>query len=105
MGAKTGFLHLVYFWVRVGGGAEDAEAILRGCRQHLAGIPSVLRLEAGKPAGTPRDVVDNSYGVGLLVEFADSAGYDIYETHPDHLTFIAECSPHWSRVQVYDTQL
>ncbi len=102
---KTGFLHIVYFWVREGGSEADADAILAGCHKHLRGIPGVLRLEAGKPAGTPREVVDNSYGVGLLVEFADAAGHDVYQDHPDHLTFIAECSPHWSRVQVYDTLL
>lgn len=104
MGAKTGFLHMVYFWVREGGTEADADAILAGCHRYLAGIPGAVRMEAGKPAGTPRDVVDNSYGVGLLVEFTDTAAHDVYQDHPDHLAFIAACSPHWSRVQVYDTQ-
>ncbi len=102
---KTKFLHMVYFWVREGGAAADADAILDGCSKYLLGIPSVLRLEAGRPAAASRDVVDGSYGVGLLVEFADEAGHEVYQVHPDHLAFIAACSPHWSRVQVYDTLL
>jgi hypothetical protein len=97
------FIHMVFFWLRAGADASAAEALAQGCRTHLTGIPGVLRLEVGFPAGTPRDVVDNSYGVALIVEFADSAAHDVYQDHPDHLRFIAECSSLWSHVQVYDT--
>jgi len=65
-------------------------------------LGGVLRLTVGFPAGTERGVVDNSYGVALLVEFADAAAHDVYQEHPDHLRFIEECSQFWSRVQVYD---
>lgn len=97
------FLHMVYFWVKEGGTQEDAEKIAEGCRKHLTKIPTVRRLEVGHPAGTPRDVVDNSYGTALLVEFEDVEGHDVYQDHDLHNAFIAECHAHWSRVQVYDT--
>lgn len=103
--SATGFLHMVYFWLREGAGSDDAQKLAEGCRRCLTGIPGVLRLEVGFPAGTARNVVDNSYGVALLVEFADSAAHDIYQDHPDHLRFIEECRALWSRVQVYDTRL
>lgn len=105
MSTKTGFLHVVYFWLREGANSDDAERLAEGARTYLTNIPGVLRLEAGFPAGTPRDVVDNSYGVALLVEFADSAAHDVYQDHPDHLRFIEACRSLWSRVQVYDTLL
>jgi hypothetical protein len=101
----TGFLHLVYFYPVDNAGADDAATLQKGCRKWLPGIPSVLRMEAGFPAGTDREVVDNTYAVGLLVEFADQAGHDLYNTHPDHLAFIAENKHLWSRVQIYDTLL
>ena len=103
--SSAGFLHMVYFYLRNEGSREDAEALLRGCREHLTNIPGVLRLEVGTPAGTPRDVVDNGYGVALLAEFADAAAHDVYQDHPDHLRFIEACHHLWSRVQVYDTLL
>jgi hypothetical protein len=103
MSTKTGFIHMVYFWLSEGAEAGDAGRLAEGCRTHLANIPGVLRLEVGFPAGTPREVVDNSYGVALLVEFADSEGHDVYQDHPDHHRFILECSSLWSRVQVYDS--
>jgi hypothetical protein len=93
---------MVYFWLRRQGNAEDANALAGGCRTYLSGIPGVLRLDAGFPAGTQREVVDNSYGVALLVEFPDSDAHDLYQEHADHLRFIVACSHLWSRVQVYD---
>ena len=96
---------MVYFWLRDSGSADDAAKLAAGCKKHLTGIPGVLRIEVGFPAGTDREVVDNSFGVGLLVEFADSGAHDVYQDHPDHLRFIAENNALWSRVQVYDTLL
>jgi hypothetical protein len=103
MSSSTVFLHLVYFYPRDNAGADDAQRLIDGIQKYLPSIPGVLRLQTGTPAGTPRDVVDNSYAVALLVEFADAAGHDVYADHPDHLRFIAECSPLWSRVKVYDS--
>jgi len=105
MDTKAGFAHSVYFYLREGAGAEDARRLAEGCRKHLTGIPGVLRIEVGYAAGTPRAVVDNSYGVALLVAFADRAGHDRYQDHPDHIRFVEECSPLWSRVQIYDVLL
>ncbi len=100
---SPGFLHMVYFWLRDEGDARQREHIAQGCHEYLSGIPGVLRLTVGFPAHTPRDIVDNSYGVALLVEFADAQAHDIYQEHPDHLRFIEVCGPSWSRVQVYDS--
>lgn len=100
---ETHFYHSVYFWLREGGGgAEDAQALAGGCRTYLPGIPGIVRLTLGVPAGTARAVVDNSYGVALLIEFESRDAHDVYQDHPDHLRFIAECSHLWSRVQIYD---
>jgi hypothetical protein len=100
---RTGFIHMVYFYLRDDAQPGDAERLIQGCRKHLTNIPGVLHLEAGIPAGTPRAVVDNTYGVGLLVELVDTAAHDVYQDHPDHLKFIEEFKSLWSRVQVYDT--
>ena len=94
---------MVYFWGRENGTPQDVELLAQGCRTHLSDIPGVLRLEVSVPAGTDRPVVDNSYAVSLLVEFADAAAQDVYQEHPDHYRFIDACKQYWSRVQVYDS--
>ena len=96
------FIHTVYFWMAEDAPADAADRIIADCREILAKIESVRQLWAGKPAMTPRDVVDNSYGVGLTVVFDDAAGHDIYNPHPLHNEFIARNKASWSRVQVYD---
>ncbi len=97
------FHHSVYFWLNEGGTAEDAQKVMDACRANLPGIPGVLKLTVGVPAGTAGGPVDNTYSVALLIEFADKAGHDVYDTHPNHLRFIDECKHLLGRVQVYDT--
>jgi hypothetical protein len=96
------FIHHVYFWLKPGAGKAATEKLVTDCRSLLAEIPGVERLWAGEPAGTQRDVVDNSYSVGLAVVLPDKAAHDAYQKHPLHLEFIARNQPHWERVRVYD---
>lgn len=96
------FIHTVYFWMTPETTEADRDRTAQDCRDYLSKIRTVKQLWAGVPAQTPRDVVDNSYGVGLTVVFEDKAGYDVYETDPLHLEFIARNKANWARVQVYD---
>lgn len=96
------FNHVVLFWLKENAPAGEREALLADCRQLLGKIPGVKHLWAGKAAMTPRDVVDNSYDVGLNVLLDDSAAHDVYQVHPLHKEFIAKHKEHWKRVQIYD---
>ncbi len=99
---STHYYHSVYFWLRENGDADDAQKNADGCRTYLANIPGIVTLNVGFPAGTPAPVVDNSYGIALLMEFETKEARDLYEDHPDHQRFIADFHHLWSRVQVYD---
>jgi len=96
------FVHVVLFWVPKDAPAGAAEQIAGDAKRLLSQIPSIKSIEVGKPAMTPREVVDNSYDVGLLTVFADSTGHDVYQTHPLHLEFIARNKHAFGRVQIYD---
>jgi hypothetical protein len=96
------FVHTVFFWLKPGTPQAARDQLVRDCTDCLGTIPTVRHLWAGPPAMTPRDVVDNSYGVGLCVVFDDRAGHDAYQDHPSHKTFIERNQAHWQRVQVYD---
>ena len=82
------FIHTVYFWLTENAPPTACEQLVRDCKQILGKIPTVLHLFAGPPAMTPRDVVDNSYAIGLTVILDDSAAHEIYQKHPLHLDFI-----------------
>ena len=96
------FVHVVYFWMKPGAPAGARQKLLEDCRTYLAKIPTVRHIWTGRPAMTPREVVDNSYDVGLCVVLDDSPGHDVYQEHPLHKEFIARNREHWKRVQVYD---
>lgn len=96
------FIHTVYFWLKEDTSDTAKRQLIDDCYQYLKAIPTVKELWAGPPAMTPRDVVDNSYGVGLTVVLADEPGHDVYQKHQLHLDFIARNRGQWKRVQVYD---
>ena len=96
------FVHTVYFYTRPHTPAAAIDQLEADCRAFLAKIPGVRQFFTGRPAMTPREVVDNSYAVGLTVILDDAAAHDAYQTHDLHLQFIARNKAHWQRVQVYD---
>ena len=96
------FIHTVYFWMKPEATDAQRDQLIADAKHYLGQIPTVRHLWAGVPAMTPREVVDNSYGVGLTVVLDDSAGHDVYQVHELHLEFIARNKANWTRVQIYD---
>lgn len=95
-------IHTVFFWMSPDATPADRDNLLRDCREILPQVETVRSCRAGVPANTPRDVVDNSYGVGLTITFDDAAGAATYDTHPKHQEFIERNKYSWSKVVVYD---
>ena len=95
-------LHHVFFWLKNPSSKEDLAKLLAGL-QTLKGIKTVRNIHIGLPAATEeRSVVDSSYSVSELLFFDDLAGQKMYQDHPIHLKFIADCSHLWEKVIVYD---
>ena len=96
------FIHTVYFYLRSGATAAARDQLMADCKAYLGKIPTVKSLWVGVPAMTPREVVDNTYGVGLTVALEDSAGHDVYQGHSLHKDFIERNKETWERVKIYD---
>ena len=95
-------VHHVFFWLKNPDAKEDLARLLEGLRT-LANIETVRGAHFGVPASTEkRDVVDNSFSASEILFFDDLAGQKIYQDHPIHKKFIADCSHLWERVVVYD---
>ena len=98
------FTHVVLFWLKPNTPETARASLEKDCTELLRQVPGVKFISAGRPAMTPREVVDNSYDVGLCVVFDTSAQHDVYQTHPIHLEFIARNKAIWDRVRVVDFQ-
>ena len=96
------FVHMVFFWLKPDAPEGARAQLVEDCKNYLGKIPAVRHVWAGRPAMTPREVVDNSYDVGLCVVLDDSAGHDVYQVHELHKEFIARNKPQWKRVLIYD---
>jgi hypothetical protein len=92
----------VLFWIKADAPAGAREKLKSDCEAYLGKIPAVRQLWAGHPAMTPREVVDNSYDVGLCVVLDNVAGHDEYQLHDLHKQFIERNKANWERVQIYD---
>lgn len=99
---RAPFIHTVFFYLN-NEVYDEALADFELGLAKLGDIKSVSNLRFGKPAMTPRDVVDNNYSYALIVEFDDVAAHDAYQDDPIHLKFIEEHQNLWSEVKVYDS--
>lgn len=98
------FFHHVYFWLNAPDSDGQRAEFLTKLRKMQA-IPTIRYSAIGTPAGTPRDVVDNSWTFYWLVTFDDADGWRIYNDHPLHDQFRQEAGPLFKKVQVYDVIL
>jgi hypothetical protein len=101
MELKNSFIHHVYFWLKNPDSKEELQQLIAGL-EALSAVEQLKMYHIGLPAATDRAVVDNTYAVSWLNVFDSSEDHDIYQTHPLHLKFIADCKHLWEKVIVYD---
>jgi hypothetical protein len=95
-------VHHVFFWLKNPESKDDLAKLLAGLRT-LTKIETVRSAHFGVPASTEkRDVVDNSFSASEILYFDDTAGQKVYQDHPIHQKFVADCSHLWAKVIVYD---
>ena len=71
--------HTVHFWLKPDV-TDDRKASMIAGLKNLANSPNVTSTWVGTPAGTPRDIVDNSYAIQLMAVFADQAAQAAYQS-------------------------
>ena len=99
---KNAFIHHVYFWLNNTASTADLDKLIAGLKK-LSAVKTIQQFHIGVPANTNRAVIENTYAVSWLLTFENDADQASYQTDPDHLAFVAECSTLWSKVIVYDS--
>jgi hypothetical protein len=99
---QQGFVHSVYFYLNEAAEQEQVQKLIDDCKNLLGSIKTVRNLWVGTSAGVPREVVDNSYGVSLIVFFDDEDGHDYYRQSEEHMKFIERNNKAWKWLRVYD---
>ena len=98
------FYHCVHFWLRDGVSDEEKQSVIEGVRA-LSQSPNMKSARVAIPAGTDREVVDNSYDIQLLAIFDNKESHDRYQSADDevHQNFIANFKSYWTKVVIYDS--
>ena len=97
---KGRFIHMVFFWLRPD---TNQKQFIQSTSAFLDQVEVVRSYHLGTPAMTPRDIVDNSYSVSLVVTFDSKEDQDIYQKHPIHVKYVEENNHLWTSVKIYDS--
>ena len=93
---------MVIFWTNPAQ-PQAAEELVAGAQKYLASIPGITHFQVGKMVPSHRPVVDQTYQVGLYVQFADKKAHDEYQVHPAHREFVEKVlKPRRHKEIVYD---
>ncbi len=91
--------HIVLLRLKHDVAAEDIDRMQAALRGLPETVPGILRFELGADLG----LIEGTYDLALIAEFADEAGYRTYATHPDHVavsaTFVTPITADLARMQ------
>ena len=95
------FSHIVIFWTDPSN-PNATDQVLANAKKYLPSIPGIVSFHAGRMSHSHRSVVDQSYQIGLNIQFETKQAQDAYQDHPRHLEFVESGKGLWAKVVVYD---
>ncbi len=97
--------HIVLVWLKDPGNAAH-RAQLTAASKRLEAIDGVLAVKVGQSIPSDRDVVDDSFDVGLYIELESPEALKAYATDPLHLEILKnDIAPVTERYIVYDFEI
>ena len=95
-------VHVVFVWLKEPANAKHQKMIIDASHAFKK-IPGVLDVAAGKTLPNDRDIVDDSFDVGLFLTFKNEEDLNKYIVHPDHQAAVkAFIKPLSEKILVYD---
>src|SRR5437867_6149041 len=96
------FSHVVIFWTDPAN-PDAPDELIEGAKRYLAPIPGVQNFHIGRMVPSHRPVVDQTYQVGLNIQFANKKAQDNYQVHPLHIEFLEKVFKRaCKKVLIYD---
>lgn len=76
--------HVGLVWLKEPGNAAHRQQIVAAAHAFAREIPEVQFLSVGQSPPSPHPMVDDSFDVCVVMQFADKAAMDRYNQHPVH---------------------
>ena len=97
-----GVVHTVYLWLKNPGNQQERERLLIAT-DRLRTIPGVREIRFGEVIESSRNIVDDSFDVGIYFYFSDVAAMNQYLVHPLHREVVEQdIKPVVERIVVHD---
>ena len=96
--------HFVLCWLKEPGNLDHQKEIIEASK-NFSGIPGVLEVRAGTAVPSARDIVDDSFDVGILIVVKEKDALNSYLKHPLHQRAKKEILlPLVDKILVYDLE-
>jgi len=94
--------HIVLVWFPPGTATAQIETVIQQSRA-LTAIEGVSNLKVGKAIASDRSIVDDSFDIGISMQFESVEAMNRYLAHPQHQAFVQQyIKGKASRLLVYD---
>ena len=101
---RGGVTHVIVVWLKKPGDAEARKRVIAESKK-LAEIPGVVGVSAGEVIPSPRQVVDSSFDVAIVMTFGTREDLEKYTSHPKHQALVQNViRPLVDHYRVYDIQ-
>jgi Stress responsive A/B Barrel Domain len=97
-----GIKHVVLCWLKDADNPANLETVLETSRQ-LQSIALINDMIVGRPLASDRAIVDDSFDVGVVMDFRKQEDLEQYLVHEEHIRRVKDVlAPQCQRIQVYD---
>lgn len=97
-----GVNHIILLWLKDPGNPRQQQQIIRATKK-LENIPGVIKIRVGTSISSKRQVIDDSFDVGVHMLFSDKATMKAYISHPDHSRTVNQAvMPFVEKIIIYD---
>jgi len=97
-----GINHIILLWLKDPGNPRQQQQIIRATKE-LENIPGVIKVRVGTSIASKRQVIDDSFDVGVHMLFSDKAAMKAYIAHPEHNRTVNQAvMPFVEKIVIYD---
>lgn len=102
--SNKGVVHTVFLWQKNPGDRQHRRKLLQAT-DRLRSIPGVIDIRFGEMIESDRNIVDDSFDIGIYIYFSDVTAMNHYLVHPLHQTIVEQdIKPLVERIVVHDFQ-
>ena len=102
LAAEGAITHIVLCWLKDKGNETRIQEVIQVSRE-LSIIDSLEEIKVGTALPSERDIVDDSFDVGMVMTFKDQQSLQDYLVHEEHVKRVKQVlAPECAKVLIYD---